>query len=79
MKAILVRETGGPEVLKFEDMPEPSPNPGQAVIAVKAAGLNFIDTYQRSGAYKVPLPFVLGQEGAGTISALGPGVEDLIQ
>jgi NADPH2:quinone reductase len=77
MKAILVRETGGPEVLKYEDVPEPSPKPGEALVTVNAAGLNFIDTYQRSGAYKVPLPFVLGQEGAGIVSALGSDVEKL--
>jgi NADPH2:quinone reductase len=77
MKAILVRETGGPEVLKYEDMPEPSPKPGEAVVTINAAGLNFIDTYQRSGTYKVPVPFVLGQEGAGIVSAVGSGVEDL--
>jgi NADPH2:quinone reductase len=77
MKAILVRETGGPEVLKYEDVPEPSPKPGEALVTVNAAGLNFIDTYQRAGVYKVPLPFVLGQEGAGIVSALGSDVEKL--
>jgi NADPH2:quinone reductase len=77
MKAILVRETGGPEVLKYEDVPEPSPKPGEALVTVNAAGLNFIDTYQRGGVYKVPLPFVLGQEGAGIVSALGSDVEKL--
>jgi NADPH:quinone reductase len=77
MKAILVRETGGPEVLKYEDSPEPTPKPGEALVMISAAGVNFIDTYQRGGVYKIPLPFVLGQEGAGTVSALGADVEDL--
>ena len=77
MKAIVVREPGGPDVLRYEDVPEPTPKPGEAVVKIEAAGLNFIDTYQRSGAYKVPLPLVLGQEGAGTISAVGSAVEEL--
>jgi NADPH2:quinone reductase len=77
MKAIVVREPGGPDVLRYEDVPEPTLKPAEALVKVEAAGLNFIDTYQRSGAYKVPLPLVLGQEGAGTVTALGSSVEDL--
>jgi NADPH2:quinone reductase len=74
VKAIRVHASGGPEVLEYEDVPEPGPKPGEAVVRIDAAGVNFIDTYQRSGAYKIPLPSVLGQEGAGTVPAVGPGV-----
>jgi NADPH2:quinone reductase len=74
MKAIRVHTPGGPEVLQFEDVPEPTPREGEAVVRVEAAGLNYIDTYHRSGLYKVPLPFTPGQEGAGTVEAVGPGV-----
>jgi NADPH:quinone reductase len=64
MKAIYIEQTGGPEVLKFGDMPKPE---GHALIKVAASGVNFIDTYHRSGLYKLPLPAVLGTEGAGTV------------
>lgn len=74
MKAIRVRATGGPEVLHFEDIPTPSPQPGDVLIRVEAAGVNFIDIYQRSGAYKMATPFTPGQEAAGTIAAIGAGV-----
>jgi NADPH2:quinone reductase len=74
VKAIRVHASGGPEVLEYEDVPEPGPKPGEAVVRIDAAGVNFIDTYQRSGAYKIPLPCVLGQEGAGTVTAVAPGV-----
>jgi NADPH:quinone reductase len=74
MKAIRIHQFGGPEVLTFEDVPDPAPKAGEAVVRVDAAGLNFIDTYHRSGAYKIPLPSVLGQEGAGTVTAVGAGV-----
>ena len=77
MKAIRVHQFGGPEVLKYEDAPDPVPKAGEAVIKVEAAGLNFIDTYQRSGAYKIPLPSILGQEGGGTVAAVAPGVTDV--
>ncbi len=75
MHAIRVHETGGPEVLRSEETPRPDPGPGQALVRVEAAGVNFIDIYQRSGIYKLPLPFTPGQEGAGVVEALGPGVE----
>jgi NADPH2:quinone reductase len=74
VKAIRVNANGGPEVLKFEDVPDPKPGPGQAVVRVEAAGVNFIDVYQRMGLYKIPLPFTLGQEGAGIVEAVGDGV-----
>jgi NADPH2:quinone reductase len=74
MKAIRIHQFGGTEVLQYEDVPEPTPKPGEALVKIDAAGINFIDTYQRSGAYKIPLPAILGQEGAGTVSAVGSGV-----
>jgi NADPH2:quinone reductase len=74
MKAIRIHQFGGPDVLQYDDVPDPSPKPGEALVKIDAAGVNFIDTYQRSGAYKVPLPTILGQEGAGTVTAVGEGV-----
>jgi NADPH:quinone reductase len=74
MKAIRIHQFGGPDVLQYEDVPDPAPKAGEALVKVDAAGVNFIDTYQRSGAYKVPLPTILGQEGGGTVTAVGPGV-----
>ena len=74
MKAIRVHRWGGPEVLQLEEVPAPTPGPGQVVVRVEAAGINFIDVYQRTGHYKTPLPFTPGQEAAGTVTAVGPGV-----
>ena len=74
MRAIQVSRTGGPEVLELVDLPVPQPGPGQVLVKVEAAGVNFIDTYLREGRYPAPLPFVLGQEGAGAVAALGLGV-----
>ncbi|HET9710022.1 MAG TPA: quinone oxidoreductase [Gemmatimonadales bacterium] len=74
MKAIRVRATGGPEVLQIETIPTPSPRPGELLIRVEAAGVNFIDLYQRSGAYPMPTPFTPGQEAGGTVAAVGTGV-----
>jgi NADPH2:quinone reductase len=71
MKAIQVKQPGGPEALELVDIPVPQPKPDQAVMKIAAAGVNFIDTYQREGRYKVPLPFVAGQEGAGVVTAVG--------
>jgi NADPH2:quinone reductase len=67
MQAIYVEQTGGPEVLKYGDMPKPELAPGQALVRVAASGVNFIDTYHRGGLYKIPLPAILGSEGAGTV------------
>jgi NADPH2:quinone reductase len=78
MKAIRIHQTGGPEVLRFEDAPDPQPQAGQALVRVEAAGLNFVDVYFRTGLYKgPPLPFVAGQEGAGTVAGVGPGVTEV--
>ncbi|MGE3303959.1 MAG: quinone oxidoreductase [Hyphomonadaceae bacterium] len=76
VRALRIHERGGPEVLRVEDVPTPEPGPGQVRIRHTAIGVNFIDVYQRSGLYQVPLPAVLGQEAAGVIDALGPGVAD---
>jgi NADPH2:quinone reductase len=77
MKAILIKQTGGPEVLQLADLPVPQPKPNEAVVKIAASGVNFIDVYQREGRYNVPLPFVLGQEGAGTVTAVGPEVKSV--
>jgi NADPH2:quinone reductase len=74
MRAVLVRETGGPEALEPADVDNPVPKPGQLLVDVVAAGVNYIDTYQRAGRYPVPTPFVPGLEGAGTVRAVGPDV-----
>jgi len=77
MKAIRVEAPGGPEVMKLVELPTPAPGNGQALVRVEAAGVNFVDIYQRSGAYKMPLPFTPGQEGAGVVEAVGPGVTEV--
>src|SRR5229473_1644586 len=77
MKAIQVKQTGGPEVMELADLPVPQPKPNEAVVNILAVGVNFIDVYNREGRYKVPLPFVLGQEGAGVVSAVGSEVRDV--
>ncbi len=76
-KAIIVENTGGPEVLALSDQEIGAPGPGQVRIRVAAAGVNFIDTYFRTGLYPRPLPFINGLEGAGTIDAVGEGVAEL--
>lgn len=77
MRAVVVRQTGGPEVLELEERPSPEPGPGEVRVDVRAAGVNFVDTYQRSGTYRLPLPFVAGSEGAGVVSAVGPEVTSI--
>src|ERR1700719_3774710 len=79
MRVIQVEQRGGPEVLSVAVHPAPQPGPGQIVAEVAAAGVNYMDIYQREGVggYRPPLPFVTGGEGAGTIIAVGAGVTDL--
>ncbi|GAB3563054.1 quinone oxidoreductase [Amycolatopsis endophytica] len=72
--AVQIRRTGGPEVLEVGDVEIGDPGPGELLVDVAAAGVNYIDTYQRSGIYKLDLPVTLGQEGAGTVTAVGEGV-----
>lgn len=74
MKAIIFQQTGGPEVLEIVDVPVPSVGPGQVLVKQQAIGINFIDTYHRSGLYPVKLPSRLGMEGAGVVEAVGDGV-----
>lgn len=74
MKAIVVHEAGGPEVLTLEQVAEPSPGAGDLLVEVRSAGLNFIDTYQRSGLYPLDFPFTPGVEGVGTVAAVGDSV-----
>src|SRR6201981_972842 len=76
--AVRVHKTGGPEVLTYEDIPSPTPGAGQIKIKNHASGINFIDTYFRSGMYPSPvgMPFVAGNEGAGEVIAVGSGVTD---
>jgi NADPH:quinone reductase len=75
MRAIRVATNGGPEVLELGEVEVPEPGPGQLLVDVAAAGVNFIDTYQRSGLYSMQLPFTPGSEGAGEIVAVGPDVD----
>jgi NADPH2:quinone reductase len=77
MKAIQIRKNGGPEVMALTELPVPEAAAGQAVVKVEAAGVNFIDVYQRNGLYSVQLPYVLGMEGSGTVSRIGSGVDTL--
>lgn len=77
MKAIRVRELGGPEVLRIETVDDPIPGPGEVLVRVEAVGLNFIEVYNRTGFYKSALPFTPGEEGAGTVAAVGPGVSSV--
>ena len=74
--AIRVHQTGGPDVMKWESVEVGAPGQGQVRLKQHAVGVNYIDTYQRSGLYKMPLPFVPGNEGAGEVVAVGPGVTD---
>ena len=74
VKAIVVHEAGGPEMLTLEEVADPTPRAGDLLVEVEAAGLNFIDTYQRSGLYPLDFPFTPGLEGAGSVAAVGEGV-----
>ncbi len=77
MKAIQVKQPGGPEALEVVDLPIPQPKPNEAVVKLAASGVNFIDVYFREGRYKSPLPFVVGQEGAGVATAIGSEVKSV--
>ncbi|MEX2569986.1 MAG: quinone oxidoreductase [Gemmatimonadota bacterium] len=75
MKAIRVKEPGGPEVMEFEEVPTPTLPDGHVLVRVEAAGLNYIDVYHRTGLYPLPAPFTPGSEGAGVVAEVGEGVE----
>jgi len=77
MKAVRVHTPGGPDALKYEDVPDPVAGSGQAVVKLGASGVNYIDVYFRTGQYKAALPLTVGLEGAGTVSAVGSGVTDV--
>lgn len=77
MKAIMIEKTGGPEVLQYRDAPAPQLKAGEVLVRLAAAGVNYIDTYHRGGLYPVPLPFVLGLEGAGMVEQVGESVSNL--
>jgi NADPH2:quinone reductase len=76
MRAVQITENGGPEVLQSAELPDPGSGPGELLVEVTAAGVNYIDTYQRQGIYKLELPIVLGMEGAGRVRAVGEGVTE---
>lgn len=77
MRAVVVEQQGGPEVLHVSDLETPEPSPSQVRVDVSASGVNFLDVYQRSGAYTKPTPFIAGSEGAGVVSAVGADVADV--
>ena len=83
MKAVVIAKFGGPECLEYRDWPDPEPAPGEAVVKLEHAGINFIDVYMRSGhyarshTYQTPLPMTIGMEGGGTVATLGEGVTGL--
>ena len=77
MKAIRVHTFGGPEVLQYEEIADPTAKAGEAVVRIEAIDVNFIDVYHRAGVYKISLPITLGQEAGGTVSAIGSGVDGL--
>ena len=75
MYAVRIHETGSPDVLRYEEIETPAPNAGQVRVKLHAIGINYIDTYHRTGLYKLPMPAILGREGAGEIEAVGDGVD----
>src|SRR5437660_1288803 len=79
MKAIQIKQPGGPEMMELVDLPVPQPKSNEAVVKIAAAGVNFIDVYNREGRYKAPLPLVLGQEAAGVVWAVGSDVSSEAQ
>ncbi len=76
MKAIQIREKGGPEVLSYTDLPTPQPKPNEVLVKISAAGINFIDVYFREGRYPIAFPFISGQEASGVVSAVGSEVKN---
>lgn len=79
VKAIRIQQPGGPEAMQWQEVDLPAPGPGQARVRHTAVGLNYIDTYHRSGLYALPLPAGIGMEGAGIVEAVGPDVKDLVE
>lgn len=79
MRAIRMHETGGPGVLRLDNIDLPSPQRGQVLVRIAAAGVNFVDTYHRRGLYPLDLPIMLGVEGSGVVEAVGPGVEGVAE
>jgi NADPH2:quinone reductase len=77
VQAVRVHNVGGPEVLRYERVERPSPGAGQALVKLDATGVNFLEVYQRTGRYKVPLPFIPGSEAGGTVVEVGPGVSSV--
>ena len=77
MKAVRIHETGSSEMLRHEDVPLPAPGQGQALVRLRAAGVNFLDIYHRTGLNPMPLPFILGSEGAGIVEGVGSGVTEV--
>ena len=77
MQAIVVSEQGGPDALVATEVPDPVPEPGEVVVRVDYAGVNFVDTYKRRGLYPMELPFIPGEEGSGEVAAVGEGVVEL--
>lgn len=77
MKAIQVTQVGGPEAMELVELPAPQPKGNEAAVKIAASGVNFIDVYFREGRYKAPLPLILGQEGAGTVTAVGSDVKSV--
>ena len=77
MKAVLIHEDGGPEVLRYEDVPDPEPGPGEVLVRMRFASLNHLDVWTRKGLPSVPKPRILGADGSGVVEALGPDVEGL--
>ncbi len=77
MKAVRVHQYGGPEALRYEEMPVPEPKAGEARVKIEAVGVNFVDIYQRTGLYQQPLPFTVGREAAGTVDAVGSNATEV--
>src|SRR5690242_13028662 len=75
MRAVVVHEQGGPEVMRFEERDTPEPKQGEARVRLEASGVNYFDIRQRSGDFKVALPIILGTEGAGVVEAVGPNTD----